>query len=90
MKWTVIIPEDVEKEIDNINDDELINEILDKLDAIEEDPYGHLNKMRDYPYYKFKVRTYRGIVTMANRKLIINVLRIRPRNIVYRELGGLG
>ncbi len=89
MKWTVVIPEDVEKEVDNIGDDGLINEILDKLDAIEEDPYRHLNKMRDYPYYKFKVKTYRGIVTMVNRKLIINVLRIRPRNIVYRELGKL-
>ena len=38
--------------------------------------------MRKYPYYRFRVKHYRGIVLLSNRKLIVNVLRIMKRNIV--------
>ena len=45
--------------------------------------------MRKYPYYKFRVKNYRGIVSLANRKLIVNVLRIRQRNTVHGDLDKL-
>ena len=35
MSWTIIIPENVEAEIDRIVDDDLRNEILDKLEDME-------------------------------------------------------
>ncbi len=89
MSWTVIIPKNVEAEIDKIVDDALRNDILNKIDSMKQDPYRHLSKMRKYPYYRFRVKHYRGIVLLANRKLVVNVLRIMKRNIVYRNLDKL-
>ncbi len=60
------------------------------MDKIEEYPYSVIHKMIDFPFYKFSVKgNYRGIVTVSNRNLIVNLLRFRPRNLAYRALGKL-
>ncbi len=41
MSWTVIIPKNVEAEIDKIVDDALRNDILNKIDSMKQDPYRH-------------------------------------------------
>jgi len=89
LSWTVIVPDDIEAEIDAISNDELREEILSKLDDLEEDPYSHLQKMRHYPYYKFRVNGYRGIVIMQNRKLVVLLLRLKQRNIAYIDMKDL-
>ena len=57
-----------------------------KMREIEKDPYHHLQKIRNYQLYKFRVENYRGIVDIANKKLILNVVKIKHRNVAYRSL----
>lgn len=90
MAWTVIVPDNIGKVIDTISDETLRDKILDKLDDIEEDPYSHLHKLRKYDLYKFRVDGYRGIVTIKNHKLIIQILRLVLRsNSTYKGLDKL-
>jgi len=84
--WTVIIPEDIAEEISNYPPETQID-FFAKVDEIEEYPYNVIHKMRDFPFYKFNVKgNYRGIVTVSGKKLIINLLRFRHRDLVYRAL----
>jgi len=84
--WTVIIPDDIAEEISNYSGETQID-FFAKIDQIEEYPYNVIHKMRDFPFYKFNVKgNYRGIVTVSDRKLIVNLLRFRPRNLAYRSL----
>ena len=45
-----------------------------------------LQKLRKFPLHKFRVKNYRGIVSIANKKLIINIVKIKHRNIIYKGL----
>ena len=87
--WTVIIPDDMAEVISNYPRETQID-FFAKIDQIEEYPYNVIHKMRDFPFYKFSVKgNYRGIVNVSNRKLIIILLRFRPRNLAYRSLDTL-
>jgi len=85
MKWTAIYSEQAETDLDLMPAD-LAKKVILKVDEIEKDPFAHLQKIRNFPLYKFKVENYRGIVTLANRKLFINIVKIKHRNVVYRDL----
>jgi len=85
MSWTAIYSDVSEADLDNMPE-EIAREIVLKVREIEKDPFTHLQKIRKFPLYKFRVRNYRGIVSMSNRKLFINIVKIKHRNIVYRDL----
>ena len=89
MNWTLDVPDDISEYIEKIPDKELREEIWQKLEEIEEDPYEHLQKMRKYPFYKFRIKDYRGIVSMSNRKLRIMLLRFKDRNNAYKRVKDL-
>ena len=87
--WTVIIPDDIAEEISNYPR-EIQIDFFAKIDQIEEYPYNVIHKMRDFPFYKFNVKgNYRGIVTIYKKKLIVNLLRFRHRDLAYRSLDKL-
>jgi len=68
MSWTVIIPDDVEAQIDSIEEEKIREKILDKLEDIQENPYPHIQKIRKYPFYKFRVEGYGGIISLKQKK----------------------
>jgi len=85
MSWTAIYSDLAETDLDNMPE-EIAKEIVLKVKEIEKNPFAHLQKMRKIPLYKLRVKNYRGIVSMSNRKLFINIVKIKHRSIVYRNL----
>ncbi len=61
--------------------------IRKKLDRIAVDPYGKHNnvtKLQNRPGYRLRVGDWRIIYEVENERLVILVLRVRPRGEVYR------
>lgn len=85
MKWTADYSKSAEIDLDNIPK-EIAIKVIKKIDIIVLNPYEHLHKIRELDLYSFKVKNYRGIVTLRNRKMIILVVKIKHRNVVYRNL----
>lgn len=85
MKWTVDYSDDAEIDLENMPK-EIAIKVVKKMDIIVLDPYEHLHKMRGLDLYSFKVKNYRGIVTLRNRKMVVLVVKVKHRNVAYRNL----
>lgn len=85
MAWTVIFTVKAERDLAKLPDD-VAKRIILKIEAIAADnPYGHLDRMTNSPYYKFRVGVYRGIVNIVNDKMILQLVRARHRSQVYEK-----
>ena len=85
MAWTVIFTVKAERDLAKLPDDAAKRIIL-KIEAIAADnPYGHLDRMTNSPYYKFRVGVYRGIVNIVNDKMILQLVRARHRSQSYKK-----
>ena len=85
MAWTVIFTVKAERDLAKLPDDAAKGIIL-KIEAIAADnPYGHLDRMTNSPYYKFRVGVYRGIVNIVNDKMILQLVRARHRTLAYEK-----
>ena len=80
MTWTVIFTVKAERDLAKLPDD-IAKRIILKIETIAaDDPYNHLDRMTNSPYYKFRVGVYRGIVNIVNDKLILQLVRARHRS----------
>jgi mRNA interferase RelE/StbE len=85
MAWTVIFTVKAERDLAKLPD-AAAKRIILKIEAITADnPYDHLDRMTNSPYYKFRVGVYRGIVNMVNDKMILQLVRARHRSQVYEK-----
>ena len=85
MTWTVIFTVKAERDLAKFPDN-VAKRIILKIEAIAaDDPYEHLDKMTNSPYYKFRVGVYRGIVDIVNDKMILQLVRARNRSQVYKK-----
>ena len=85
MTWTVIFTSKVERDLAKLPDD-IAKRIILKIEAIAaDDPYDHLDKMTNSPYYKFRAGVYRGIVNIVNDKIILQLVRARHRSQMYKK-----
>jgi len=77
---TVIFTTKSERDLAKLPDD-IAKRIILKIEAIAADnPYDHLDKMTNSPYYKFQVGVNRGIVNVVNDKMILQLVRARHRS----------
>ena len=52
---------------------------------VQDNPYEHLDKMMDLPFYKFRVGVNRGIVNTVNDKMILQLVKTRHRSQAYKK-----
>ena len=85
MTWTVIFTVKAERDLAKLPDD-IAKRIILKIEAIAaDDPYNHLDRMTNSPYYKFRMGVYRVIVNVVNDKLILQLVRARHRSQAYKK-----
>lgn len=85
MPWTVIFTAKAERDLAKLPEN-IAKRIILKIEAIAaDDPYNHLDKMTNSPYYKFRVGVYRGIVNIVNDKMILQLVRARHRSQAYKK-----
>lgn len=85
MEWTVIYAPKAQKDLDRLGDD-MAKKVILKMDEIAVDPYGLLDPLTNSPYYKFRVGDYRGVVNIVNKKLILQLVKVKHRSQVYKKL----
>lgn len=84
MEWIVIYAPKAQKDLDALGDD-VAKKVILKMREIKLDPYALLDKMTNSPYYKFRVGEYRGIVNIVNKKLILQLVKVKHRSQVYKK-----
>ncbi len=85
MTWTVIFTLKAERDLAKLPND-VAKRIILKIETIAaDDPYTHLDKMTNSPYYKFRVGVYRGIVNIVNDKMVLQLVRARHRSQAYKK-----
>ena len=85
MAWTVIFTAKAERDLEKLPDD-IAKRIILKIEEIaQDDPYQKLDKMTSSPYYKFRVGVYRGIVSIVNDKMILQLVKAKHRSNVYKK-----
>ena len=82
--WNVIYSSQAQKDLDGLGED-FAKKIILLMDEIALEPYTILEKMTNSPFYKFRLGTYRGIVSIINDKLILHVVKIKHRSQVYKK-----
>ena len=84
MKFRVILPKSVQKEMDRVPD-EIANRILARLAALETDPRpADVKKLKGRDAWRIRVGDYRVIYEIHDRILQIIVITVGHRREVYR------
>jgi len=84
MRYTVILPKSVQKELDRLPD-EFANRILARLSALETNPRPtDVKKLKGRNAWRIRVGDYRVIYEIHDRILQVIVITIGHRREVYR------
>jgi len=84
MKFQVILPKSVQKELDRLPD-EITNRILARLSALETNPRpANAKKLKGRDAWRIRVSDYRVIYEIHDRALQIIVITVGHRREVYR------
>ena len=84
MKFQVILPKSVQKELDRLPD-EIANRILARLSALETNPRpAGVNKLKGRDAWRIRVDDYRVIYEIHDRVSQIIVITVGHRREVYR------
>lgn len=84
MKFQVILPKSVQKELDRLPD-EITNRILTRLSALETNPRpADVKKLKGRDAWRIRVSDYRVIYEIHDRVLQIIVITVGHRREVYR------
>ena len=86
MAWTVIFTVKAERDLEKLPDD-IAKRIILKIEDIaqDDDPHQKLDKMTNSPYYKFRVGVYRGIVSIVNDKMTLQLVKAKHRSNAYKK-----
>lgn len=84
MKYQVILPKSVQKELDRLPD-EIAARILARLSALETNPRpADVKKLRGRDAWRIRVSDYRVIYEIQDRILQIIIITVGHRREVYR------
>ena len=84
MKYQVILPKSVQKELDRLPD-EIANRILARLSALETYPRpADVKKLKGRDAWRIRVGDYRVIYEIQDRALQIIIITVGHRREVYR------
>jgi mRNA interferase RelE/StbE len=84
MKYQVILPKSVQKELDRLPD-EIANRILARLAELETDPRpADVKKLKGREAWRIRVGDYRVIYEIHDRILQIIVITVGHRREIYR------
>ncbi len=84
MRYRVILPKSVQKELDRLPDD-VVQRILARLSELETNPRpGDVKKLKGRGAWRIRVGDYRVIYEIHDRALQIIVVTIGHRREVYR------
>ena len=84
MKYRVILPRSVQKELDRLPDD-LAKRILSRLSQLESNPRpADVKKLKGRDAWRIRVGDYRVIYEIQNRELQILVITVGHRREIYR------
>ena len=85
MPWTLIYSERAYHQIHDLPD-MVRNRIARKLEAVAEDPFLHVRKLKDAPLYSVRVGEYPVLCAISTMKVIICVVKMEHRKNVYRDI----
>jgi mRNA interferase RelE/StbE len=84
MRYRVILPKSVQKELDRLPDD-VGGRIVARLRVLESNPRPRdVKKLRGRPAWRVRVGDYRIIYEIHDRELVVIVVTIGHRREVYR------
>ncbi|HEY5041538.1 MAG TPA: type II toxin-antitoxin system RelE/ParE family toxin [Verrucomicrobiae bacterium] len=84
MKFQIILPKSVQKELDRLPD-EIANRILARLAALETSPRpADVKKLKGREAWRIRVGAYRVIYEIHDRILQIIVITVGHRREIYR------
>jgi mRNA interferase RelE/StbE len=84
MRYRVILPKSVQKELDRLPD-EVVRRILARLAQLETDPRpADVKKLKGRDAWRIRVGDYRVIYEIHDRQLEILVITIGHRREIYR------
>jgi mRNA interferase RelE/StbE len=84
MKFQIILPKSVQKELDRLPD-EILNRILARLAALEVNPRpADVKKLKGRAAWRIRVGDYRVIYEIHDRVLQIIVITVGHRREIYR------
>ena len=84
MRYRVILPKSVQKELDRLSD-EIVKRILARLAELETNPRpGDVKKLKGRNAWRIRVGDYRVIYEIHDRELQILVVTVGHRREVYR------
>ena len=84
MPWEIQWSRTAEKQLSKI-DKRNAQKIVSRLDAITDNPYAHIEKLRGNDLYKLRVGSYRVIMILEQQKMIIFVIETGHRSTIYRK-----
>ena len=61
------------------------DKIIDGVEHLKDDPFKHVKKLRDYPFYTLRVGDYRIILVIDVGNKSIVVLYVERRRKAYRK-----
>ena len=82
MTYQVVWSETASRELGKL-DRSVARRILDRVDAIREEPKRGLRRLVGAPYYRLRVGDYRLIVELVEDKLLVLVLKVGHRKSIY-------
>ena len=84
MRYRIILPKSVQKELDRLSD-EVVKRILARLAGLETNPRpGDVKKLKGRNAWRIRVGDYRVIYEIHDRELQILVITVGHRREVYR------
>jgi mRNA interferase RelE/StbE len=84
MRYRVILPKSVQKELDRLPDD-VMGRVLARLRALESNPRPpDVKKLKGRQAWRIRIGDYRIIYEIHDRELVIIVVTIGHRREVYR------
>jgi mRNA interferase RelE/StbE len=84
MRYRVILPKSVQKELDRLSD-EIANRVLARLTELEINPRPpDLKKLKGRSAWRIRVGDYRVIYEIHDRELQVLVITVGHRREVYR------
>jgi mRNA interferase RelE/StbE len=84
MRYRVILPRSVQKELDRLPGD-VAKRVIARLGALESNPRpADVKKLKGRPAWRVRVGDYRIIYEIHDRELLVIVITIGHRRDVYR------
>ena len=84
MVWEVIWSEKSVKQLEKI-DKKNAQKIYDSVLDCAKDPFRAVMRLTNSPFYRLRVRNYRVILDLQQRKMIIFVVEVDHRGRIYKK-----